>query len=369
MKGNEDLMKDKILGELPELLRFKNGTPVKTPEDWKLRRKEIYADAVELEYGGMPAAPDKVTVEELHTPGRDRKNTYRVFVTNGGKSMDFCLDVYRPAAEDGKIPAVITGDGCYRFYNDKAINEVNSRGFAMVIFNRTEFAPDIYNSDRISGVYNIFPDSHFSAISAWAWGYSRCIDALETLNYIDTSKLAVSGHSRGGKAAFLAGATDERILFTNPNGSGAHGAGCYRYEQYEETTEDKRSERLEDLFRAVPYWMGPGMRDYIGRENELPHDMHFFKAFVAPRCYIETNAMQDTWGNPKGSYYTYAAAKKAFRLLGAENRIAAHFRQGGHFQTYEDICVLLDFMEAVMKDKPLPESMTKNYYPDDFKNE
>lgn len=356
--------KDRVLGMLPDPFLFSDGRRVESADDWLIRRKEIKNRVVELEFGGMPPEPEFIKVEPVHTPGAGKLNSYRIHT--GTFKMPFCfvLQIYL-AKTDAKQPVILTGDGCYTTCNDAVISEANKRGFAVAKFNRTEFAPDIYNSERISGIYPIYPDFHFSAISAWAWAYHRCIDALEQMKFIDTNQIAVTGHSRGGKTVLLAGATDERITYTNPNNSGAHGAGCYRYEQYETGIDyvDKRSEKLEDLFKAVPYWMGQGLKAYIGKEEKLPHDMHFLKALVAPRYLLQTEGMADIWSNPKGSYQTYLAAKEVYRFLGVENNIGAWYRPGGHNHGFEDFCALFDFIDEVRDGHKLSEVYTRNPYP------
>ncbi len=356
---------DKILAPLPNVLSF-NGSKIETPEEWNKNRETIMTSVIELEYGGMPPKPEVFEMECIYISGAGGMDSYRIYTGSAEKQMSFVLQVYRPKT-DGKCPVILTGDGCFKYCGDAVIEEANRRGFAVAKFNRTEFAPDIYNSDRISGLYKIYPELHFSAISAWAWGYHRAVDALLTLDFIDPEQIAITGHSRGGKTVLLAGATDERIKYTNPNDSGAHGCGCYRYEQYEEegaVSSEHRSERLEDLVRAVPYWMGPEMKNYIGRESELPHDMHFMKAFVAPRYFLETEALGDIWGNPKGSYQTYLAAREVYRLLGCEDNIAVRYREGKHKHSYEDFVAFMDFMDFIRRGEALPECYRENPYPD-----
>ncbi len=356
---------DKQLAPLPDVLSV-NGVRMTTPSQWQQHRAALLEATVELEYGGMPPQPEYFEIERLHTSVFGNMGTYRIFTGTLTKQLSFVLQVYRPNVS-GKCPVILTGDGCFVNCGDAVIEEAIRRGIAVAKFNRVEFAPDIYNSDRISGLYRIYPERHFSAISAWAWGYHRAVDALLTMDFIDPTQIAITGHSRGGKTVLLAGATDERITYTNPNNSGAHGCGCYRYEQYEasgNTEGELRSEHLEDLVKAVPYWLGPKMKHYVGREAELPHDMHFMKAFVAPRYLLETEGLQDIWSNPRGSYQTYLAAREVYRLLGCEKHISVWYREGGHGHRFVDFTALMDYMLCIKNGEPLPACYSLNPFPD-----
>jgi len=348
------MRKDIIIDKLPDVFAMENGNKVTSIEEWEIRRLEILNKTIELEYGGMPPKPDRIRLEKLGEWGSSYANSYRVHCYLRDKDFTFCFMVYRPVNNDKKCPVVITGDAIFNTCcNDRVIAEANRRGFAVVKFDRTEFAPDMYNSDRVDGLYPFWPDLGFSAISAWAWGYHRVVDALFELPYIDTDHIAITGHSRGGKTVLLAGATDERIQYVNPNGSGTHGCGCYRYVQKEEEGlyHDARSEELKDLFRAVPYWMGQGMREYIGKESELPHDMHFIKALIAPRVLLETNGYGDIWCNPRGSYLTFLAAREVWKLYGKEKRCQTWYREGGHDHGWDDFKALFDLLEVFIYKK------------------
>ena len=354
------MKEDILLSKLPDVFTFQDGRKVATVEDWKQRRQEIINTAVKLEYGGMPPAPDCVRLEKLTENGPGRASCYRVHCLIGEKDFTFCFTAYLPK-EGNKWPVILTGDWMYyQNLDNRVIEEAHRRGFLVVKFNRTEFAHDMYNTSRDTGIYPFWKDLKFSAISAWAWGYHRVIDALFELPYVDTEHIVLTGHSRGGKTVLLAGALDERVFCTNPNGSGAHGCGCYRFIQQEEEGlyEDTRSEQLEDLFGPVPYWLGEGMRQYVGRDGEVPHDMHFIKALVAPRAFLETNGYGDIWSNPKGSYLTHLAAKEVWKLYGAEKSCQTWYREGGHKHVWEEFNALFDFVEMMMgKEKEWQETV------------
>lgn len=59
-------------------------------------------------------------------------------------------------------------------------------------------------------------------MTAWVWGASRLIDALEQgpAARINTGRLGVTGCSRDGKGALMAGADETRFALTIPQESG-----------------------------------------------------------------------------------------------------------------------------------------------------
>lgn len=333
---------------LPELLRFNDGNLLCSTDDWSRRRKEIADAILDLEYGGLPPAPESFRMEYLHTtmdnilPGV-QFSSYRIH-TGPGQGFPFTLTLLIPPG-DGPFPVILNGDGCWRYVTNDVSAAVTARGFILAQFNRVELAPDICSIDRTGGIYPLYPDYHFGALSAWAWGYHRCIDALLTLPFVDAGRLTIAGHSRGGKSCLLAGATDDRIALTAPNNSGAGGAGCFRIQ-------GEGSERLDDLLRVFPYWYGPDLKTYIGHENELPFDQHFLKAMVAPRALLSTEALGDLWANPYGTWCTHQAARKVYKWLGVADQIGIAFRPGGHSHALEDWQSLLNFIEWRFYGKP-----------------
>lgn len=80
------------------------------------------------------------------------------------------------------------------------------------------FFCDLYGSDHSAG-----------AMMAWAWGVSVIIDALESTPSarIDATRIGVTGCSRNGKGALVAGSFDSRIALTVPQESGTRGSGWW----------------------------------------------------------------------------------------------------------------------------------------------
>lgn len=325
--------------ELPDLLTLNNGSRVKTKKEWLKRREEIKKSIIDVEYGDIPLFTKEIKSCLLHShPVKHLNNANHVQYKLSVGEMNECsfvLDLLIPEG-DGSFPVVLNGDNCWKYVTNEVALEVVKRNFILATFNRTEIAPDNYSSERDFGIYNLYPDTDFGAISAWAWGYHRAVDFLITLNQVNPEKIALTGHSRGGKAVLLAGALDERIAITSPNDSGCGGAGCFKITE-------PNCEMLADILKAVPYWFSPKLRYFIDREEELPFDQHFLKALVAPRALLTTEAKDDIWANPLGTQKTHCAAQAVFEFLEVKDNIRIHSRDGGHAHTLADWQYFLDF--------------------------
>ena len=363
--------KYEVLGKLPDLFTFDNGAPVKTPADWGKRRGEIYKTAVELQYGTLPPAPEFLEVETLYIGGKVR--SYRIHTGTKARPVSFLMKLILPASGDN-FPAIVDGDMCFPYHmNNDYLTAATDEGVAWVFFDRTELAHDIQGEGRRKGqLYDTYPDYTFGALGAWAWGYSRCVDALEIIcqnqkkPLIDLSLIAFSGHSRGGKTAALAGAVDTRAAVVNPNETCAGACGCYRIhmEGYCDGIPPFRSETLRDLWNNFGFWMGPDLGDYADREAELPFDAHFLKALVAPRVLFVSEAAGDIWSNPVGSWMTSMAAQKAFDLLGASNNLYWYFRPGTHYHDIQDVKMLVNIIKRQRDPSvPMSEGFFKTPFP------
>lgn len=351
-----------VLGKLPDLFTFDDGSPVITPEDWEQRRAEIKKTAIDLQYGGTPPEPDSIAVECLYNGGAGKAASFRIASCFGNKKIFFYMKLFLPGNVQ-KPPVVISGDMCFNFCFDRDyLSSMLDKGIAFAVFDRTEIADDkSIDANRTGAIYKLFSDANFGSISAWAWGYSRCVDALELIGLTDPRFVVFTGHSRGGKAAMLAGALDCRALIINPNETNAGSCSCYRIHLMAkaENGEIRRSETLADLTTNFPTWLGDGMKSYADREKDLPFDCHFLKALAAPRILFISEAASDIWGNPVGSLQTTNAAAQVYRLLSAENNLFWYFRSGEHAQTTEDITLLVNLIKHIQCGENLNEKFFK----------
>ena len=343
-----------VLGKLPPLLKFEDGSEVKDAADWEKRRGEIRKYAVDLQYGTQPPAPEVFRVEPQYLNERG-VYVYRITAGTKEKQVTFSMRIFRAPGE--RTPIAVDGDGCFGyFWDEKYRRAYTDNGVSFCLFDRTELANDVKHEGRRKGpLYEVYPDYTFGALGAWAWGYSRCVDAILALDEYDNDCIVFTGHSRGGKTAMLAGILDERAAIVNPNETNAGSGGCYRIHMSaiaEDGTED-RNEDLSDMMKDFPYWFGEGMADYLGHEENLPFDCHFTKALIAPRALLLSEAASDIWTNPIGVWQTTEAAREVYRLLGCEEKLLWYFRRGFHAHLPEDVEMLCEVIHHFRSGAPL----------------
>ena len=345
----------KVLGELPDPFLKPDGTRASTPEEYEEIKKEHYKSAIELQYGTMPPLPEFLEVERT-TKGR-KSVSYRITTGRRDFPVTFTMRVFQPKVEE-KCPVIINGDFGFDYafepgFLDAALNE----GIGFVYFDRTELVPDVREAGKNAPLYNCYPEYTFGALGAWAWGYSRCVDALEKLDIFDLDWIACTGHSRGGKTAMLAGMLDTRIKIVNPNETNAGSCSCYRIHMkaINEEGVEKKSEALADILRKFDFWFGPEIGKYAECEESLPFDAHFVKAMVAPRVLLVGEAASDIWTNPIGTWMTTQAAKEVFKLYGKEENLYWYFRHGFHYHKVEDIEMLVSVIKHQKDGTPLKD--------------
>ncbi len=325
-----------VIKNLPDPFLLNDGTRVRSKADWARRREEIKSMLLYYEYGHMVAAPSNLAAAEVSSQEvREMEATEKQLLLSMGPQVQFHLILTIPVGK-GPFPVVVKGDLCWGRVARSVIAEAVKRGYIVAEFDRTELAPD--STDRTKGVFPAYPDCDWTVLGGWAWGFQRTVDYLLTQSFVDPKRIAITGHSRGGKAALLAGALDERVALTAPNGSGCGGAGSYR-------VLGEKCEDLAAITKRFPFWFQPRLQEFIGHVDQLPFDQHFLKALVAPRAQLSTEALADLWANPMGTQVTYVAARQVYEYLGASSRIGIHFREGKHEQNAEDWRALLDFAD------------------------
>ena len=324
--------------ELPKLFEFAASHQAVTADNWLQRRRELEEIVQFYEYGRMPPRPDVVTAEQLQRRELTKRGVTEELMTLviGSKhQLRMRIAVYSPG-RSGRLPVFIREEAALGHLEE--VPRLMERGYMYVEYARDDLDPD--RPGVVGAAQSAYPAYDWATLSVWAWAGMRVVDYLESRDDVDRQRIGIVGHSRGGKAALLAGALDTRFSLVAPNGSGCGGAGSFRVqgdggETLGEITDPER----------FAYWFHPRLRWFVGRENRLPFDQHFLKALVAPRALICTEANNDLWANPKGTRFTSRAAGKAFRLLGEEAKNGLHFRDGDHNLSAADWNAILEFAD------------------------
>ena len=319
---------------LPDLFKFDNGKKVKDLKDWKERRKELVEPLMFYQYGSIPPRPDKVTPkldkEKAHPSGIG-KERWITLIIDSKRKLQMRLVIYEPNTP-GPHPVIIEEEGSLG--GSKNAERFMKKNYLFIEYARHDLDPDRKGTE--GPAQKAYPENDWETLAVWAWGGMRVVDYLEGRTDVDMKKIAITGHSRGGKMALLAGALDERISLVVPNGSGAGGAGSSRI-----LGPGAESIGMNDK----PHWYHPRIRIFAENEAHLPFDQHFLKALVAPRGLFCIESTDDLYANPLGTYATSRAAMPVYELYGVPERNAIRFRRGGHTFSGSDWTSLLDYAE------------------------
>ena len=325
---------------LPDLFKFNDGTKVTSLAEWKERRKELVEPLMFYQYGSIPPRPDEVTFrtdkEKNHSSGIGKEH-WLTLIIGSKRKLEMRIVIYEPKTP-GPHPVIIEEEGSLG--GSKNAERFMKKNYLFIEYARHDLDPDRKNT--AGPAQKAYPEHDWETLAVWAWGGMRVVDYLEGRNDVDMQSIAITGHSRGGKMALLAGALDERISLVIPNGSGAGGAGSSRV-----LGPGAESIGMNDK----PHWYHPRIRIFAEKEAHLPFDQHFLKALVAPRGLLCIESTDDLYANPLGTYATSNAVMPVYELYNKANRNAIRFRRGGHTFSEADWTSLLDFAELTFYDK------------------
>jgi hypothetical protein len=361
--------------ELPPLLQAADAGPIATVEEWKRHREHLLDLFRHHVYGRSPEAPEELRFEVLEEDRQameGQATLRRVAVHSSAQDRAHTFELILFVPNHGQLPAPV-----FLFLNNRdatntdATRKVRSefwpaeeaiaRGYAMAAFAVGEVAP-IDPATFRDGIIRAFegdaevrPGDAWGALAAWAWGARRVMDYFETANDVDEGRVAVIGHSRGGKAALWTGAQDERFSLVISNQSGCGGAALSRR---------RFGETVEQINTGFPYWFCQNFRAFNGREDELPVDQHQLVALIAPRAVYIGSADRDLWADPRGEFLSLAYASPVFGLWGhpeispkdmppldqplLSGPRGYHVRTGGHNLTLWDWNAYMDLADQVI---------------------
>jgi hypothetical protein len=256
--------------KLPDPFLSIDGTRITTKAQWPCRQQEISSLMQRYELGTLPPKPSSVT-QALTS------NSITVTCSNDGTSISFTALIQYPSTGTAPYPAIIANGG---------MSIPTPASVAIITFNNDDIALENDAGSRGQGKFYTLYGSGASAgaMTAWAWGVSRLIDALQataSTNKIDTTRLGVTGCSRNGKGAFVIGALDSRIALTIPQESGSGGAACWRISDSQKAAGANIQTASEIVGENV--WFSTSFNQYSTNTGVLPYDHHMLAGLVQPR--------------------------------------------------------------------------------------
>lgn len=339
--ANYDESKANPYPNLPDPLKLKSGRRVRTAATWwAQRRPQIVEDFDREVYGRVPKVTPPVTWEILKTTNENVGEVPVVVKQLVGRvdntaypavSVNISLTVTTPAEATEPVPVVLQFGFVFPqrpgaaapvappgpTWQDQVL--AKGWGYAVLIPNTVQADSGAGLTQGIIGLVNKGQPrkpEDWGVLRAWAWGASRALDYLESDETVDAKRVAITGHSRYGKAALVAMAYDPRFAVGYITSSGAGGAALHRRHF---------GELLENVAAVSEYhWMAGNFLKYAGPLNasNLPVDSHELIALVAPRpIFIGTGSATagDGWVDPKGMFMAAVAAGPVYRLLGKKD--------------------------------------------------
>ena len=363
------------LGRKPELFdlfaRYMYGNMPPKPRGFRAKLEASYNDAlggkatlklVSLRLGGEGAPIENLLILIPNSA----KNPAPVFLGTDFNGNHEILPDRRIPLPSGWVPGNSKGTNNHRATDAErgretdvwAVEATIDRGYAFAAFYNGDVEPDqngstegirAWTSKRGGEQYD------WGAIAAWAWGFHRAIDYLAADKAIDSKRIAVVGHSRNGKAAMLAGATDPRVAMVIPLQAGCGGTAPSR---------SHLGESVKRINTSFPHWFNAAFKEFNDEPGRLPFDQHCLIALCAPRPVLLANAEEDSWANPPGQFEMLKLAAPVYQLYGqgaletdsmppvntlSPGRLGYYIRPGKHSMTTGDWKTFLDYADRWLK--------------------
>ena len=327
-------------------------------KDWEFsKRAETLKWFEDHQFGKTP----------IGRPADEKIGERSITFTDSGITINIFLALPEGADAAHPVPVFLFGDHrggskkpdyAQETYEGIPTNSITARGYAYVRWNFNDVCPNasryasldrwplgiishLATGDRMAT--NVVRQANsWGTIGAWAWGNSRVMDWIESRPELDATRVAVLGHSRGGKTALWTGAQDERFAMVISNGSGCGGARLGR-------ANDPKAETFEKILHNFPNWFCPAFAEWIGRDTEVPHDADDLIRLIAPRLVYVASGSEDAWAGPAAEKAAWEAAHDLYRAYRLEERMGYHCHEGPHRLRPDDWERFMDFADAHLK--------------------
>ena len=298
------------VGKYPSLLEFADGTRVKSAADWQRRRAEIRA-AWEKEIGVWPPLIEKPAMEYLSATNRSTFIQHRIRVQ---VAPELRLDGYLlvPSGR-GPFPGVVVP--YYEPESSVGLSQTKLRDFASELAKRGFVALAIGSPGGDARKPNTagmqIQPLHFLGYIA-----ANCYNALTTVPKVDPARIAVVGHSYGGKWAMFAACFYDKFaagVWSDPGIVFDDSRANINYWEPWYLSADSNHLRTPGL----PTPANPATGAYK-RLVTAGRDLHEVQALMAPRPFLVSGGAED----PPERWHALNRINEVYALLGATNRVA-----------------------------------------------
>ena len=289
--------------------------PVKTVDDWRVRRLHILAN-MQLVMGPLPARENmvpldmQVVAEETLPEVTRRKVTY---ASEAGHRVPAYL--LTPNGLRGKAPAMLCLHGSSGAMGRTAGLGEDYARYALELAQRgyVTIAPDypLFGENKV----DLEKLGYVSGTMKGIWDHMRAVDVLQSLPEVDADRIGCVGLSLGGHNSLFVGAFDERLKVVVTS------SGFDSFFDYKGGNLSAWCQRCYMPRIANAYGKDPG---------RVPFDFPKVLAAIAPRQLYIHAPLGD--GNFKVASVRKCvqAATPVYRLLAGEGNLVAAYPPGGH---------------------------------------
>ncbi|HLU99807.1 MAG TPA: alpha/beta fold hydrolase, partial [Acidobacteriota bacterium] len=166
-------------------------------------------------------------------------------------------------------------------------------------YSHYDFSSDRYESGTMKGIFN----------------HMRCLDFLETQDYVDPERVGVIGHSLGGHNAIFVAVFDERFKAV------VSSCGWTPFHDYyggdlRGWTSDRYMPLIRDKFQLDP--------------DKVPFDFYELIAALAPRPFFSNSPINDHNFDVGGVKKAIPEIRKVYSLFGVADHLQVRYPEAEH---------------------------------------
>lgn len=317
--------------------------PVRTPEDWAVRRRQIIA-GMEAAMGPLPDRSNLPTPKMKIIARIENDDFSRLEIKYLAEPDDWVpallyLPKKRPSG--GRSPAVMALHPTSRHgKKGVAIEDAAkpNRGYATELARRgyVVLAPD-YPSFGDCADYDFGKSKFASGTMKGIFNHIRGVDLLAARGDVDPRRIGAIGHSLGGHNAMFLGAFDERVKVIVAS------CGWTPFHYY---YGGKLAGWAQDRYM-------PSIRTRYGlNPDRMPFDFYEVAAALAPRAFLSCSPLKDANFDVAGVKKAEPKVREIFNLLEAADRLEIVYPDCEHDFPPEIREEAYRFIDRILRHKP-----------------